>query len=307
MNTPNIHIDLISKDLAYRAYCNTSFSPEKRGETARGSFVVSMQNDWEKISGIASRDMTPEFDEHLQRCIKLYTAWLSAHAQCISSMITGPANFPVARAQKRNRSESLRYDEFETFREKSIKRINKTEHPFGDGSVIYADDPQALKLLKDKLAKLEELQTTMKAANKIIRSKKDVSARLIELGLGEKIVGELQEPDCFGGLGFPSFSLTNNNAKIKNTKARISTMSKQEAQPPQEPVTFEGGTIEIDKDANRVRIYYEGKPDVDTRTALKRKAFKWAPSVKAWQRQITNAAIYDTEILLGVKLSNAYV
>ncbi len=301
---PGVFIDLINKEHAERAYHGTSFSPENRGESARRSFVNCMQVDWELISKLADRDMSPEFAKHLKRSIQLYNSWLSARGQCYSTMITGLANFNVTRSNKRNHSERLRYEEFDVFRKKSIKRLTKTEQPFGDGSVIYSDDPEALTLLKGKLTKLEELQATMKTANKIIRSKHGVSARLSELGFSEKSVIDLLQQ---GNYGFASYSLTNNNAKIKSTRARIEALTKQLAKTHLEPFTFEGGTVEVDTDANRVRIYYDLKPDLATRTMLKSKAFKWAPSVGAWQRQITNNAIYAAELILTIEMAEAYI
>lgn len=37
----------------------------------------------------------------------------------------------------------------------------------------------------------------------------------------------------------------------------------------------------------RYQITFDGKPEEDVRRILKSYGFKWAPSQKAWQRQIT--------------------
>lgn len=55
--------------------------------------------------------------------------------------------------------------------------------------------------------------------------------------------------------------------------------------------TFESGKVVINVDENRVQIFYDGKPDAETRTTLKKNAFKWAPSKKAWQRILTDNAV----------------
>ena len=43
---------------------------------------------------------------------------------------------------------------------------------------------------------------------------------------------------------------------------------------------------------NRLQIFFDDKPDEETRTALKSNGFRWAPSVSAWQRQLNDNAIY---------------
>ena len=43
----------------------------------------------------------------------------------------------------------------------------------------------------------------------------------------------------------------------------------------------------------RIQIFFEDKPDEAMRKVLKSNAFKWAPSEGAWQRQLTNNAIYS--------------
>ena len=49
---------------------------------------------------------------------------------------------------------------------------------------------------------------------------------------------------------------------------------------------FDGGTVEINRDANRLQIFFEGKPDEATRNTLKENGFRWSPKAGAWQRQL---------------------
>ncbi len=37
----------------------------------------------------------------------------------------------------------------------------------------------------------------------------------------------------------------------------------------------------------RYRLLFDGKPGPDVRAVVKRRGFRWAPSVGVWQRQIT--------------------
>lgn len=60
---------------------------------------------------------------------------------------------------------------------------------------------------------------------------------------------------------------------------------------------FEGGRVVINTEENRVQILYEDKPDEETRTTLKKHAFRWAPSKKAWQRQLTENGVYAAKVV----------
>ena len=43
----------------------------------------------------------------------------------------------------------------------------------------------------------------------------------------------------------------------------------------------------------RLQIFFDDKPDSDTREILKKNGFRWAPSQGAWQRQLTDNAKYS--------------
>ena len=94
--------------------------------------------------------------------------------------------------------------------------------------------------------------------------------------------------------------LSNNNANMKRIKDRISELEKK-ASAEFAGWAFPGGSVVFDKTDNRIRILYDGKPDEATRTALKSHGFKWSPKNSAWQRQITNNAIYDAKAITGFK------
>ncbi len=94
-----------------------------------------------------------------------------------------------------------------------------------NNTAISSDDPEAIKLLKEKLEKLEKLQEIMKAANKIIRNKKftdeEKVQEMVKIGLSEEGALKALKPDFCGRVGFASYSLQNNNANIKRIKDRI--------------------------------------------------------------------------------------
>lgn len=145
----------------------------------------------------------------------------------------------------------------------------------------------------DKAVKSQEL---MKKANSIIKSNKDVETRLKnELNLSEQNIYKLINPDRFGRVGFASYSLTNNNANIKRLRERVAMLTKKHnalKSDKKEAYTFDGGRIEVNYPLDRVQIFFDEKPDADTRTKMKSSGWKWAPSEGAWQRKNTPDALF---------------
>lgn len=53
--------------------------------------------------------------------------------------------------------------------------------------------------------------------------------------------------------------------------------------------------VVLNKALDRVQIIFPGKPSDDERAILKSNAFRWAPSVGAWQRQLTQNGVWAAE------------
>jgi hypothetical protein len=210
---------------------------------------------------------------------------LGSESRCISSFITGPSNFPVRRAEKRNEIAHKRLDEYFGFKARARRAVLRALRP--DLRPIMAGDADAVDRLAEQLAKAERLQARMKAANAAIRKHKKGGeaaqvAALRELTISEGMARELLKPDFCGRIGFADYQLTNNGANIRRIKARMEQIERTQAQPLQQ---FEGiaASYEDDPPANRVRLTFPGKPAEAVRTELKRNGFRWTPSQGVWQ------------------------
>lgn len=137
---------------------------------------------------------------------------------------------------------------------------------------ISADDPEAVVKLKEKLAKLQEQQETMKRMNAERRK------------TGQERV--------------PAFMLTNNNANMRRIKERIAQLEMQNKTPEAKPVVGNGWTVKEDKDENRIMFTFVAIPDDETRSLLKRWGFKWSPTRGAWVRMLNNQARYATTYIV---------
>jgi N-6 DNA Methylase len=177
--------------------------------------------------------------------------------------------------------------------------------PIDNKNKSMTSTEQELQKAVSDLHKAETTQKMMKDTNAIIRSKKDVTKRLIsEAGLSEANAEKVQSPDRFGRVGFPTYSLTNNNANIKRLQARVKMLenkvqgAKAAEKGMEEKYTFDGGTIDVNYDLDRVQIFYDNIPTSDQRNDLKRSGWHWSPTNKAWQRKITPQAIRSAVYML---------
>lgn len=181
--------------------------------------------------------------------------------------------------------------------EKSFEASNKVSYykdkanAIENNNAIFSDDPNAVEKLRTKIEKLEKHQLFMKDTNKYIRKKdKDSFLKLEEAT--EKVWNHLNTPDCFGGLGFASYELTNNNANIKRLKVRLAQLLKVQDVPTTSH-EIKGVRMVKNVEANRVQLFFKGKPSHTVRNSLsKTYNFRWCRSESAWQRHLNSAGIY---------------
>lgn len=154
---------------------------------------------------------------------------------------------------------------------------------------ISSDDPDAITKLREKLATKVKNQEMMKAVNKAIRKKDDDGLRA--LGLSAAQIEKLKEPDFGGRVGFAPYALTNNNREIARLRKRIEQLEKA-AEAEEKDEQHEGFRVVENVEDNRVQFFFDGKPSAEVRDIMKGEAFRWARSVGAWQRQLSNPGRY---------------
>lgn len=282
---------LAVKALAYRAGQGISFDPERYGE----GLLRDLENGLDNFLPNIPEQFRAEYEK---RYIAKFCEWMQALSRTYSVMITGAGNFNNKRHEKMNRYERSAYDRFTTWRDKVLKRLNREKRLVGWEEV---------ERLQEKLERLTELQEKMKAVNKIVRSKKlsevEQYEELEALGLSKELINEvMSEPQyAFQKKGFQAYQISNNNAKIKATEEAIRRHTAM-AETEDSEIPFEGGKIEMCYSEERIRIYFDERPDAEMIKKLKGATFKWSPKNVAWQRQLTPNAKYATSRLLGVEI-----
>lgn len=155
--------------------------------------------------------------------------------------------------------------------DKGIESQNKAEYydnkvkNIKEAKIISSDDENAIIKLEDKLKRLESQREEIKEENKKARK-------------------ERKEQN-------PAYILSNLGQNIKSVKVRIERL-KSIQEMPEEEIKINDTNIKIDKEANRVKIFFPGKPEEDLRTNLKRNGFRWSPYNSCWQRQISDYALH---------------
>ena len=264
-----------------------------RAGSATESYQEQVRNVYEIVKEIEKKK--PKLYERAQRMAARYSRKLAEYynsyykneASCPSVMISGAGNFPVGKKKKQNaRRETLinEWNYLESYARK-IEDLLTMNQP------ILSNDEQAIELLEEKLEALKEKQENMKAVNKAIK-KKDISAgneELRDMGYSDNDIAELRKPNFGGVVGYPSFSLQNNLANIKRVEARLKKLKSVKADGTKE-VECEFFKVVENTDLMRLQLIFYDKPSEEVRKVLKSHAFRWSPSNKSWQRQLTDNA-----------------
>ena len=275
------------KEMAVNACRLISMDPERMGN----HICIACSEELDEFLSKIPEELRAEYEaKYLQK----WREWLAALSRCYSVLVVGPARFNNRRHEKMNDYERAARQRLQDWRDKVVKRINRQERLTGWKEV---------ERLQNKLDTLTELHEKMKAANKIVRSKKMVEAEqideLVALGFNEQQAIEILKPtERWQSVGFPTYQLQNNLAKIKDTQAAIER-HKAMAEAEDKEIKFNGGRVVVCNSEERMRFYFDSIPPVEVRNLMKRNAFKWSPKNGAWQRQLTANCKFDTKRILA--------
>jgi hypothetical protein len=293
MNTATHETNLLThlQEKAVRAHNWTSFSPERRGEQMIKDYGSELSADLEELRGAGAAEES--VNDYRARYERYFSSYLGAKSNCFSAMITGPANFPMRRHEKANRSERRHYEIFREWRERAKKAIVRKAQPVK----TYSSE---LERYRDELEGMKRNHELMKEGNKRIKQalkdKINIDDYLIETF---KIPAHMLEHTMRWGFG-----LTNNNANIKRVEQRIKELEQKESLREEQPIAkykFEGGELVVNYEIDRLQIMFDTKPTASELSDWKAKglnSYNWSPSNAAWQRKITANALWSVKRML---------
>ena len=307
-----LHTERFKDDLSYdtleRSYAWISFDPEKRAKREQQDWADSMEQLYNSHAEQAQQTGALEaynaaFEKGYASLLKNYKEMISIRARTFSTGVTGGAGIT---ARKIENNESLIQREYEKLKihnqevEKLKNKLakiakNTPADQYETGEVVKSVDLNAIAKLQDKIKQLEEKKEYIyrqQRAEKEYKKSKDSSV-FEKYDIKKEDVEEML--DEINRYGYALYSSPANiNAEIRRIRERITGLEKNQSKG-EEEILIEGGKIVKNGATQRLQIFFEGIPDKDVREKLKKHAFKWAPSVKAWQRTLTPNAIWDVE------------
>ena len=277
-------------DLAVRAFDGTSHSPEERARFYIHSYEDTLQSDLKLIPNEEQERYTAKFREWVRTLFE-------RHSRILSPMITGPARFPTSRNNKANNAYDNAVNEFEEWRKRAVKAINKRIEDAKPEEQKQAEE--WLRLKRD----IEDIAATLKAIdtgeNKYSYRPLFVSSlygkleRIANNGKADLIlkateyIKQLNET-----LPKPIFTARHKFWKLSEVvQASIKKESELRGKDDAE-MAFDGGMVVKNYSEDRLQILFDEKPDHETISKLKHNGFRWSPRFKAWQRQLTSNSFY---------------
>lgn len=219
-------------------------------------------------------------------------------ARVPSMLITGGGNFPVHAKKKQNAARDKNYSEY-----KEIQNILEKIKSIGTGG-IKASDSAAIEKLEKKIQLLTESQEKMKSVNAYYRKHKTLDGCTeLDSETIEQLKDSMASSWRPSPAPFESYTLSNNNANIRRYKSRLESLKRaKEKETTESTATNENGSeickVVENTENMRIQLIFDGKPSDEVRAILKNHGFRWAPSQKAWQRQLTENGKYMTKKVL---------
>lgn len=265
-------------ETARRAHTWISFHPDNRAASECAYYDEIMQE---------FRD-SPLIQAKFER---LFALSLAAKSRCASSMITGPARFPVEKQRAASERENKITGEMVAYvnrvRAARKKEAYYAEHP--EARPIMSGDADAVERLKLKLESAKKYHAQLKEVKALIKKGEDNIEACKKVGLPKPVV-------------WHSFNIQYANKAVKELEAKIAKLESVKAKAPKE-IEINGARVIENTEAMRLQIFFNGKPEREIIELLKSNAFKWAPSIGAWQRQLTESALYAFRTYVEPKLT----
>lgn len=275
--------------------------PENRATNEYRAAVDKAASLVERCKAATSPYYHDKLDALLDRYARRLAQWTNDYnrngASCPSVLVSGGSNFPVKKKNRQNAQEDSLWREYKEI-EAILDKIKNT----GSGPVDLAD-PYAREMLTDQLQRLQKQLEDGKAMNAHYRKHKTMKGFP---GMSDDIAARndaaIANAPAFAQRPMPDFELTSLRGKIKRVQARLDELDKLQARQAAGDAAEEHDGFQIVRNAeqNRLQIIFDGKPDDDTRQALKQNGFRWSPRNSAWQRQLTDNAERAARRALGL-------
>lgn len=287
----------LNQNLLKTAWYNTSFDPEKRAEHFEREYnqtIDILKQRMVENGRLTEEQQTECFDYWVNRLHKTAEKYLAAESRCVSWAIAGPAKFPVAKMEKRQKSA-----------EKALNDYVYVETQMREGNIfaryMTAEDKQkiidekAFRLIMfdvDNFIKYKKFGLTLDANNWTfnafphLKGKFTTQAKNGCYAICEKVL-EILDGYLKAGIKIQKNidilkGILNECKEKQENYVEISLMAEEEKN---------GVRIVKNFTDKRLQLFFDGKPAPEIIAKLKANSFHWSPKNKAWQRILTDSAI----------------
>lgn len=269
-----------SKTAEYKGYVDRAYELADKIAAAR-------PDQADRVYSMAAR-YSKRMAEYMNRDIHI-------GGMCPSVMISGAGNFPVRKKEKQNQA----WDKNHQFFNETQGIISKMESILHGKELIKSSDEDAIEKLEEKLENLKDMQERMKVANKAVRlkDKEKGNEQLRIMGYSDEQISGLREPDFCGRVGYPDYTLKNNNANIHRIEGRIKELKATKAKGTQK-IECKFFKIVRNVEEMRLQLFFEGKPEQEVREVLKSNGFRWSPHNMCWQRHLNGNSEYSLKRII---------
>ncbi|MDN0073265.1 hypothetical protein QVN97_14910, partial [Bacteroides caecigallinarum] len=235
-----------------------------------------------------------------------FSALLGSLSRCASPMVTGPAKFNCQRNNKALDAYQNRFDEFHDWRNRfkaAMKRIKEAAKP------EEQKQEEAWNRLKRDIASsaqtIHDIETGKARGYSralfvsSILNKVSTYAGKGEVEIVQKAVDFITDfnTQCKKPVITPRNRFFQLPEMARQARLKLQEIRERENR----ELKFEGGTLVWNYEADRLQILFDSIPDDQKRKELKSYGFKWSPRYQAWQRQLTQNAVYAVKRVLNLQ------
>jgi hypothetical protein len=300
----------IPTETARRAYMGISFDPEKRAKEEQKSYVDQVNKVIDEMSPLAKNDeqkkiLKDQITSYKIGLAEKTKAYLAASSRTMSSMITGPAKFPVERNRKAMDIADKRMGELITWDKKVQETIKKAILGARTPEEFQSDKFKRIKkTLDDNIATIIGLDTgKLTGYNRalFVNSMKGFIERMAKNGQVDDVRMALDYiRDVQAKLKKPIFAERNVVWDALNNAEKVAQAKETKKQTGEvELATYPGAKIVNNNDIDRIQITMDEKPSQEVMDALKKEGWHWSPANSSWQRKNTPQAVYSAQNIIS--------
>lgn len=300
----------IDAAFATRAFAGTSFVPEKRGQARREEYAAHVNGFYAELWPLATNDemktlLATEMERYRQGYLSMTNAWLASHSNIVSTMIAGPSNFPARRMEKRGQWADNKINGLLEWDERAgaaVKRKlldarpeeEKANHAWRLVERALSSSLEAIRQIDE-----ERLPYTRSLFVSSIAGKVE---RLAANGEAEIVAKALQlVRDYNASHKKPAISERHSFWRLGQSADSVAQRIEQtQSSEPETIASSEGVEVIADAAADRVRIVFAAKPDIEVIGKLKASGWHWSRTEGAWQRKLTENAMASAHRITGL-------